>query len=801
MAEPLSVRVKTAALVVLAGVLGLLVLVLLWSYGTLPRQFGSTKLKTLSHDVDIIRDDYGVPHIFAQSANDAYAALGFVHAQDRLFQMDMMRRAGAGRLSEVIGEPTLKTDRLFRTLGLYSAAADSFAALGHPVRAALQAYASGVNAFIAQNDLPLEFRLLGYTPEAWKPADSLVWLKLMAFTLGGSWRDEITAAQLAQHISVPQVAALMGWSISPKRGPVAPSAEDTRQKVDWNELAAALPPHGPRSASNGWVVNGRMTASGKPQLANDPHLGLSTPILWYLARIVAPDVNVTGATAPGFPFHVLGQNNELAWGITSTNADTADLFVEKVTGDSTYLSPFGEEEFVTYNEVIKIKGKPDEHLTVRLSRHGPVISGVEKHAAKLAANDRVISLLSTMTRGDDTSAEALYLLNRARTPYEVERATNYVQAPVQNLMFADRRGNIGLRVVGSIPVRRNSLGVLPGDGTLNTGDWVSAIPRLSLPRWINPSRGWLSNANEAIAPARYPHLITALWMQPYRAMRLQQLLGGAAPGSLTHDVHAAWQNDDVSVPSLWLRDSTLALLPVATNETDRQARDILKAWNGHMALDAAAPVVLAYLEDELLSALLADELGDAVNTLRPVQPRVLVNALNDKVTNWCDNSSTKETETCADIVTTAWQAALERTIAQHGAPDTWAWGHVNIAPLENKFWQNIPVIGAWVDQATPVSGGNHTLKRAGKSDHDDSGNLFGVDHAAGYRGIYTAGDPENGRYIISTGQSGSILSPDYANQVRLWADGGSLGIKGSLSELDRQHPRYLTLIASEHEEN
>jgi penicillin amidase len=767
-----------------------------WLNSTLPNQRGNVDIDALTGDVEIVRDDHGVPHIFAPDWRNAYVALGYLHAQDRMWQMELMRRAGAGRLSEVIGPATLKTDRLMRTLGLYAAAGDSYFALSNRVQAALTAYAKGVNAFIEEDSLPLEFRVLGFKPEPWQPADSLVWLKLMAYQLGGSWRDEITAARLAAHITPEQAGYLLGWT-----QPIVDKNKSSSIKpsVDWKDLANALPVHGPRSASNGWAVSGRLTADGVPQLANDPHLELGAPVLWYLARITTPDGTLTGATAPGFPFHILGQNDELAWGITSTAADAADLYIEKTVSPEEYLAPTGPEPFVQRTEVITIKGEPRELLPVRITRHGPVISGVMPQAAPLVANNKVVSLMATFTRADDTSAEALYWLNRAHTPADIESAVRYVQAPVQNLFFADKRGNIGLRVVGSVPVRASGNGAYPADGSTIKYDWVGVVPRQDLPRWSNPIEGYVGNANEQLVDSQYPHLITATWMEPYRGQRLHQLLSHAPEKSLTLNDHAAWQNDVDSFAARALRDTVLAHLPLhPTSDFDNTVRTLLQEWDGQYTRTATAPLVLEYLQNELLNALLADNLGPDTDALQLVRIDVLLRAISNTKGDWCDDVRTADKkESCATTITAAWQATLASVRNAHGGdPANWVWASVNYAPLKNRFWGTIPVIGGLFDIGTVVDGGQHTLKRADRYDHNPK-DMFAVLHGAGYRGIYSAGNPDAGRYVIASGQSGHVLSADYGNMVRLWANGEYIGLFGTLSELDRAHHRYLSLLAPE----
>ncbi|HSV30129.1 MAG TPA: penicillin acylase family protein, partial [Candidatus Omnitrophota bacterium] len=396
-----------------------------WLMSSLPRIEGRMPIKGLNMTATVARDHYGVPRITARSVRDAYFAMGWVHSQDRLWQMELQRRVGAGRLAEIVGDKGLPNDRFMRTLGLYRLAEAGFDKLDKPTRDALTAYAEGVNAWTDAHwhRLPVEFVLLGVRPEPWKPADTLVWARLMALQLTGNWRDELLKARLAGKLDARRMGEL--WPGYPGDAPVTISQGPAKALLDAMPEAAE-----PRLASNVWAVAGSRTATGKPLLANDPHLGFQAPVLWYLAGIEAPGLSVVGATVPGVPFHLIGHNGRIAWGTTTTHADTVDLFVEKAAGADAYMTPEGPRPFVSRDEVIRVKGGDDQVLKVRSTRHGPVISDL------IGRPGEIVAMRATALEPDDLTAQAMMRVNRAVDWKGFQAALRDFAAPVQNFAFA-----------------------------------------------------------------------------------------------------------------------------------------------------------------------------------------------------------------------------------------------------------------------------------------------------------------------------------------------------------------------------
>ncbi|MBT7943753.1 MAG: penicillin acylase family protein, partial [Alphaproteobacteria bacterium] len=503
-----------------------------WLQSTLPSASETVEVPVLEAPVDVQRDANGIPHIFAKSDADAYFALGYVHAQDRFWQMEMMRRFGAGRLAEIFGDLALASDKWMRTLGLYRLAEEKFAQLPPATRQALVVYSAGVNARIAKSQsLPWgtpapEFALFRYKPEPWKPADSLVWGKIMASWLGLNWRDELLRARLARKLSPQQVGEL--WPIYPEGMPK--TLEKAKQKttsliggMDLQKLAALAPwPGGmPRGASNAWAVANKNTLNRGSILANDPHLAFGAPILWYLARMDAPGLTVTGATVPGVPFTILGHNGTIAWGMTSTQSDQTDLYVEQLDDSGKkYKTPDGWKDFETRNETITVKDGASVTLNVRESVHGPIISDILDTAANSSGKGAVMALSATYLEHEDLTADTFYQINRAQNWDQFTAALKNFQAPQSNFLFADTKGDIGFMAPGLVPIRKSGWGLVPSPGWDGETDWAGYVPFEKLPSVLNPPSGRIVNSNNAIVGKDYPYFLSFDWSPGYRAQRI-----------------------------------------------------------------------------------------------------------------------------------------------------------------------------------------------------------------------------------------------------------------------------------------
>ncbi len=772
---------------------------LVWLRGSLPELEGKIALPTLEQPAEVLRDGDGIVTIRAGGELDAARVLGFVHAQDRLWQMDFMRRAGAGRLSEVAGAATLGVDRLMRGLGLYRLAEASLEQLAPETRALIEAYAEGVNAFLAEpgGPLPPEFQVLGYEPEPWRPADSLVWGRLMAFQLSNNWWDEVRRLQLAGRLSPAQIAFL--WPETAPDAPVTLSSSpgqwrESRARSTTPSTAPTAPPFAtprrtetlgeaipwswaPKDASNVWVLAGARTATGLPILANDPHLPLEAPGQWYLARIETPELTLAGATAPGVPFMMAGRNGAIAWGFTTTHADTQDLFIERQSRGKPeyYDTPTGPQPFSVREEVFAVRDQAPETLLVRETRHGPVLSDLRPELAEILPEGQVLALAWPALRADDRGADALYRLNRARGWPDFLAAMALFHSPVQNIAYADKTGGVGFLTGGRIPLRKAGDGRTPVPGWSGDYDWTGFIPFAELPMAKDPTSGLLINANNRVVDGAYPHLISADWPDPYRAMRIRGVLESV--DEATVDDSLALQQDVVSLGTPGLLSQ---LLRTPLPETDRavSARALLAKWRYDMTRDRPEPLIFHAWLTALNRAVFSDELGPIYPRFHRIDTDLLVSVLTTGDV-WCDDITTRETETCERQVHAAFTAALAELEDRFG-PDIedWRWGEAHMARFPHPVLRHVPLLGGWVEYAVEADGGFYTVNRGGPRIGGPPESRYENRHGAGFRAVYDLADLDNSRFMIATGQSGNPLSPYYGNLVDRWRDGEYVKLDG-----------------------
>jgi penicillin amidase len=740
----------------------------LWLRSSLPQSDGRLVLPGLTAEVRVVRDAHGVPTISAASDRDAAFALGFVHAQDRLFQMDLMRHYGAGRLSELFGSRTLTIDRTMRTLGLYRAAEQQYAILPAALREALDGYAAGVNAFMdgRRGALSPEYYALTIKPERWRPADTLVWGKIMDLQLSGNYRGELLRARLAQRLSPEDLAVL--YPPYPSDGPVTLRDSAALLKgLPLDTLYGALPAAvGPTYASNNWVVDGNHSVSGKPLLANDPHLGFSAPSVWYLARIETPEVKLAGVTAPGTPFVVLGHNERIAWGFTTTASDVEDLFVEQVDpADPTqYMTPDGPRPFTTRQEEIRVRGEAPTTITVRSTRHGPVVSDIGGDMRAVASDGRVLALQATWLAEDDRSPQAVWALDHARDWQSFRDALEPMTAPQQNIVYADVDGNIGFLAPARVPIRAHGNGWMPVPGWTGEYDWTGYVPYAELPSAYNPASGRIVTANNKIVPDDYPYFLGRDWDIPNRAIRINQLLDEHPQQS--PNASAAIQADTLSLMARQLLPLMLQVKPSGGRAA--QALDRLRSWNGRMDRDKIEPLIFTAWLRELNRAVLADKLGPIFEDYWDLRPNVMKDILTAHQ-DWCDDRTTPAVETCADQFATALDHALDG-LADHYGSDlaSWSWGRAHEVSFTHALWSNVPVLRDWFGLRIAADGGNDTVNRGASAIR--SATPYADVHGSTLRMIVDLGAPDDARFMITPGESGNPLSAHYGDLMQAWRD-------------------------------
>ena len=739
------------------------------AWGSLPQLGGRIAVPGLGAEVEIGRDRWGIAHIRAQSPEDAYFGLGFAHAQDRLWQLEMNRRIGQGRFAEIVGEAALPIDRLMRLLGLHRHARASVAHLPRDARRQLEAYAAGVNAFLATRRWPLppEFQLLWHTPEPWRIEDSLVFTRLMALDLGGNWRAELLRARLAQRLTAEQLADL--FPDQPADTPVTIAAlRRTLAGLDLDGLAAALPPEPPPGlGSNVWVVDGSRTASGRPLLANDPHLGLQVPGIWYLAGLEAPGLSVIGGTMPSMPIVVSGRNADLAWGLTNTGPDTQDLFVERLdpADPGRYLTPDGSAPLAIRDEVIHIRGGGSERLAVRETRHGPVISDLVPAAAALAGEGKLLALSWTALDDDDVTLLAGLGLATAADGAELEEAVRPFASPQQNVAWATRDGRIGLVAPGRVPIRRSGDGRQPVPGWDGAADWIGTIPFEALPRTGDSPSGQIVNANNRLVGPDYPYLITADWDPGLRARRIEAMLRGQ--GGLDLQRFAAMQAD---IRSTLADDFLPFLLAAAPKDTAPELIEALAGWDRRMSADRPEPLAFAAWYDAMAAAIYADELGPLFEAYRGLRPDFMRRVLRDRPV-WCDDVATAEVESCPERIGLAWRQAVAGLRAQWGQDGrTWRWGEAHRIVMRHRLMENVPLIGRLFGIELPGQGDGSTVNVA---HYPGGGGPRAFYSATGpsYRMLVDLADPESSLFVAAGGQSGHPLSTHWNDLTELWAAG------------------------------
>ncbi len=743
---------------------------------SLPTIDGQTQLAGLAREVVVVRDKSGVPHIEAKSLKDAVYSLGYIHAQDRLWQMETNRRIGAGRLSEVLGKSAISKDKFLRTLGVYKAAERTYAALDDDTRDLMQTYADGVNAYLENRSgaLPPEFLILGFEPEPWKVTDSIVWTKMMAWDLGKNWGQEIERMRLMKRLSPQKVTEIMPPYPGEANTPL-PRFDDvykSAMKAADNLFAMAPEPLPEGAGSNNWVVSGKLTNTGKPLLANDPHLGLAAPALWYFAHIKTPDISAIGATLPGVPAVILGRNEKIAWGFTNTGPDTQDLFIEKINPDNPaqYKTPTGWQDFEVREEIIEVKDDDPVIIKVRKTRHGPILSDALASSEKYLSNGYALAFAWTTLQDGDLTASSAAKMMRATNWEEFKTAIRDFTSPQQNMVYADVEGNIGYYAPGRVPIRHpdNEVkGRLPVPGWEAKYDWQGFIPFEELPQVFNPERGYHYTANEKIVPNHYPHFITGDWTLPYRAKRISDRLE-------QEDTHSVQSFIDLQsdVQSLMAKEFLEILLTTKPkDDKSRQALTLLSIWDGSMTKNGPTPLIFNGWMRELYREVYADELGDIFEQYWKPRPNFIARVLKaeNEHQKWCDNISTVVVESCASVLQNSLASALIDLSVRYGDDMLeWHWGDAHFAHSDHLPFTHIKPLAWLFDIKVPSMGDTYTVN-VGRNRLKDEKQPFANTHAASLRAIYDFSDLNNSLFIHSTGQSGNILSPLYNDMADDWA--------------------------------
>jgi len=764
-----AVLLSLLALAVIAVVAGL-ILISGIKRGALPDYEGEQNIKGLTGEVTVYMDERGMPHIYAANEHDLYLAVGYVMARERLWQMDLIRRATTGRLSEIFGADYVQTDLFLRSLEMTAKSKMVLSSEDPAVLEAMQAYADGVNFYITEagRKLPPEFRLLGYRPDPWKLEDLANIIGYMGWDLASdNLTSDIFYYRLAQKLGQEKAAELIpDWKATDAvvfpgfklPDEMIKNAEDFISSMDkLKSLGIAS-----FSGSNNWAVAGTRTETGKPVLSNDMHLSFGSPGIWIQMHQVIPGkLNVTGVIVPGQPMVVAGHNEKIAWGMTNLMVDDIDLFAEKINPENENQYFFNGEwkNMTVKNEIIRIKGGDADTLQIRYTHRGPVVSGFRN------VED---ACLTMRWSGYDFSDEikAVYLLNRASGWDEFRNAISSFRSVSQNFVYADVDGNIGLNTGGGIAIRKGT-GTIIRNGETDEFDWKGYVPFEQLPFSYNPEKGYVSSANNKTVPEDYPYYVSAGFALPYRIERIRKMLDEKEVFTIEdfkrmitdqHSGYAALMTPFI----LRLNDGKANLSPAET-----EALNALSGWDYDMNADLVAPTIFEFFRMSLGKNLLSDELSELYGQLFGVaRDYYIYRILAAGPDHWVDDVNTSEIETLDDIILKSFRDCIAAITSQYGADQaSWKWGEIHKIVISHPVGSAVPLIDRifhFNSRPYPVGGSNHTVSPYSYQPG------FIVNHGASERHIFNTADWDESLTVIPTGTSGIPASEFYLSQTEAY---------------------------------
>lgn len=785
-----------------------------------PQIDGEIQLAGLNGPVDIYRDKMGIPHIYAATSHDLFFAQGYVHAQDRFWQMDVWRHIGSGTLSEMFGKGQVATDTFLRTLGWRVTAEQEYSELDSNSKAILNAYTEGVNAYLKNHDttaLSLEYAILGllspdYKIEPWTPINSVTWGKAMAWDLRGNMDEELARAVLLKTLTPEQVAELYPaypedhpvivnkigvgtTAIAPEQPSVVDIPNETLTALQYNTslLDLALGPVGDGIGSNSWAISGARTATGMPLLANDPHLSIQMPSIWYQAHLECKPVtdecpyNVAGFTFAGVPGVIIGHNDRVAWGFTNVGPDVMDLYIERVNPNNTNQYEVNGKwvDFETRTETIQVVGGDPVNVTVRLTRHGPVISEAFgplknentdnlpdfvpfKERAGIELPDPYVIALKWTALVPSTPFKAIWGFDRAENWEDFRAAAKNFHVPAQNLLYADVDGNIGYQMPGDIPMRAKGDGTLPVPGWTDEYEWTGYIPFEELPYIFNPPEGYIVTANNRSQPWDYPYLITRDWDYGFRAQRIVNLIENS-PDKIDIAYIQKIQGDTFDANGPTYVPILLELDELSNNEM--QAQNLLKNWDYQAKADSSAAAVFEAFWRHLLQNTFNDDISDE-HQFPDGGSRwnEIMRDLDENSSWWDDKTTADVTETRDDIIRKSFEqgvAELEKIFGRDSA--RWNWGEMHASTFRNGTLgeSGVSPIEALFNRGPfPTSGGEAIVNATGWSVIDG----YETNWLPSMRMIVDLGDLTNSVTVHTTGQSGHAYHPHYIDMAQMWAN-------------------------------
>lgn len=747
-----------------------------------PDYEGELHLPRVTNTVSISWDSSGVVHIRGGNMDDVIFASGFAAAKERLWQMELMRRMGKGELSEVFGDTTVRIDKLFLTLGLKEWAVENYRSLSRESKQWLKQYTEGINAFLEQtgDDLPIEFILMKVKPREWAPEECLLINRLMAWFLNFNWKADFLYWQLYSRLPAEKFnQVLPEWGNSPsiiKAGELKPiAAEIFKLDHQIRQLVGFYPG---LAGSNNWVIAPRLSKSGFAMLANDPHLGLALPSVWMEMHLQTPQVNVAGFGFPGVPGIVIGRNEDIAWGETNGMMDDCDYFVEQAdTARGVYIIDGQERPLKKVEKEVKRKGKPPLPFTVFYTERGPIINGI---FPKIKTS-RFISMQWTGFEHSDELKTFIHLAT-ARDWTDFQNALRYFVVPAQNFVYADVQGNIGYRLAGRIPIRSYKTGLIPMPGNLSANKWMGWIPFDEMPHIYNPERGWIVTANNQTI-AEYPYYLSVLWEPPYRAARIEQLLGRKQKFDRSDFQQIQYDTKNLLAPEILpIVLAEVKALP-SLSEREEKVVLLLENWDYDMHPSRIAPTVYEALQYFLIRNIFEDEMGEKLFRLFTNMPnfymRIFHRIFVDEASPWFDDISTSTLENRREIIIRSFRQGL--TYLKNNASEDledWNWGRIHRLKLKHSLGQ-VALTDIIFNRGPYPVPGNGTTVNVGTYKYSEP---FDMIAGASLRIVVDWGERGLYRSILPGGNSGNFLSDFYDNQIPLW-------LSGKLKKVNMEQPK------------
>jgi len=754
--------------------LGLIIVIFIGLYAylrsTLPDYDGELAVPGIKERVEIIRDAYAMPHIYAQTDEDAFFALGYCMAQDRLFQMDMVRRAARGRLAEILGKDLVPVDKFFRTITAGRSFEEIASNYTPEFRSPANAYAAGVNYFIENHKgpLPIEFTILGYEPEPWKLTDGVAVHYYMAWDLNSAFDIEMLFASVINKVGKEMAKDL--FPDYPKNYPtIIPKATASLNFTKTLAFAREVLGAEGGGASNNWVVSGKKSATGMPILANDPHLGHGAPGIWYEAHLVSPSMNVSGSILPGMPFVVIGANEHVAWGVTNVEADDTDFYIEKINpaNPNQYEYESRWENMTIRDEIIKIKGAEDEKFRVRLTRHGPIIDEVYKFEE---AKGTALSM--RWTAYEKLQAEAFYYLNIAKSIDDIEKALEFYKCPGQNFVYADKKGNIGFWAAVGIPIRDGFSGAFPVPGWDGNYEWKGYVPTREQPHLRNPARQWIATANNKHVGDDYPYIISHYYAMPDRFVRIEEMISEKEKLAV-NDFKRMHSDFHMVLAKEWVPMMLNSLSDKDLSEKEQNALITMKDWDFVADTEGVAPTVFHATINEMVKNAFKKRLGEELYEQYINKSNVAFNAMRNLIAQgqsvWFDDPETQAVENLSEIIIKSFKEAIAYLNETMGSNvDDWQWGKLHTLTLYHPFGKSSSLMGYFMNIGPFPMGGS--IATVNPQPYKLINPWEGY-HGASLRYIIDFSNMENSRRVIPAGISGNFMSPHYDDQAELWRTG------------------------------